>query len=177
MTSTLEQDILKVLEQTRDEIRANMEAKAINASGRTSESIHVETYDKGFRLVGGSDGQHDIADSPGIYGSDTAPIPTLEFGRDGGAVPRGFYYIIRQWSREKGIQFANESERNTFAFFVSRKIAREGTKRGRVHADVYGTPVANAKERIQAAIQASMSNTIKALFAGGEVTTLQGAFS
>ena len=33
-----------------------MEAKKINASGRTAASFRVEKYDKGFRLIGGGEG-------------------------------------------------------------------------------------------------------------------------
>lgn len=175
MANDLESEIIRVLEQTKEEIRANMSSRHINASGRTSASMRVERYADGLRLVGGTNGEHDISDSPGIYGSDTAPIPTLEFGRKGGKVPRGFYYIIKEWTREKGLNFATESERGTFAYFVARKIAREGTKRGRENADVYSTPVMNARERINTAVKASVQNTLAAALGGAKVTSLKGA--
>ncbi len=158
MASTLEQDIKRILEQTRDEIRANMESQRINASGRTSASIKVEEYDKGLRLVGGGQG--------------AAPVPTLEFGREGGKVPRGFYGIIRQWARDKGLVFATERERNTFAHFVARKIAREGTRRHEQHADVYSTPVEDAKERIKTAASRWFTQQINVT-----VTSIRGAFT
>lgn len=179
MSSTLEQEIWGILNQTKDEIRANMSSKHINATGRTSASIHVETFEKGVRLVGGSNDTHPVPDYP--YGSaeapDTAPIPTLEVGRQGGDVPRGFYYIIRQWSRDKGLTFASERERSTFAYFLARKIAREGTRRNKLHDDVYSTPVENAKERITKAARESMKNTLQAALGGVQVTSLRGAFS
>lgn len=177
MANTLEADIIRILNETKDQIRANMQSRGVNASGRTSASIRVEQYDGGVRLVGGLDARHDIQDSPNIYGSDTAPIPTLEFGRVGGKVPKGFYYIIRQWTKEKGLQFADEQERNTFAYFVARKIAREGTKRAYNNQDIYSTPTQIAKERINDLLQASLSNTIRAAIGGGKVTTLKGAFN
>lgn len=180
MANTLETDILRVLTDTKGEIQASMQAQRINASGRTSASIRVEVYDGGMRLVGGTNGRHDIATAPrvlGIYGSDTAPIPTLEFGREGGKVPRGFYYIIKQWSLEKGLRFASDSERGTFAYFVARKIAREGTRRNTNNADVYSTPVSNAKDRINAILQQSVAKTIRAAIGGENVTSLRGAFS
>ena len=43
-------------------------------------------------------------------------------------VPKGFYYIIREWSMAKGIPFASRSELNTFAHFTAKKIAEKGTK-------------------------------------------------
>ena len=179
MSSTLEQEIWGILNQTKDEIRANMSSKHINATGRTSASIHVETFEKGVRLVGGSNDTHPVADYP--YGSaeapDTAPIPTLEVGRQGGDVPRGFYYIIRQWSRDKGLSFSSERERNTFAYFLARKIAREGTRRNKLHEDIYSTPVENAKERITKAARESMTNTLQAVLGGVQVTSLRGAFT
>lgn len=177
MANTLEADIIRVLNETKDQIRANMQSRGVNASGRTSASIRVEPYEGGIRLVGGLDARHDIQDSPNIYGNETAPIPTLEIGRVGGKVPKGFYYIIRQWSREKGLTFADEQERNTFAYFVARKIAREGTKRAQNNLDIYSTPTQLAKERINNLLQASLSNTVRAAIGGEKVTTLKGAFN
>lgn len=176
MANTLESEIIKVLEQTKQEIRANMSSKRINASGRTSESLRVEKYADGLRLVGGTNGTHDITDSPSIYGSDTAPIPTLEFGRKGGKVPRGFYYIIKEWTREKGLSFADEGERSTFAFFVARKISREGTKRDKENADVYSTPVMSAKEKIENIFKSNLNNTLKAALTGARIINVRGAF-
>ena len=92
MANTLEADIIRILSETRDKIRANMDAQKVNASGRTSASIRVEPYEGGVKLVGGTDSDHKIEDYPAILGtldaSDTAPIPTLEVGRVGGNVPR-----------------------------------------------------------------------------------------
>lgn len=167
--------ITDVLVQTRDEIRANMDAKKINASGRTSASLRVERRGNKIVLVGGNNQTHTVHGD--IYGSDTAPIPTLEVGRNGGKVPRGFYYIIREWSREKGLSFANESERNTFAFFVARKIAREGTKRHLLPADVYSTPVQKAKERIEQIANENVRKTIRDAIGGIKVSTIATAFA
>lgn len=135
--------IIKILEDARNEIKDNMSAARINASGRTSDSMRVEQDDKGFRLMGGTNGTHGVGDGS-IYASDTAPIPTLEIGRAGGNVPKGFYYIIKEWSKEKGITFEKESERSTFAYFVAKKIAREGTARHVSPVDIYSTPVNKA---------------------------------
>lgn len=181
MALSLEGDILKVLEQLKQEIRINMQTQRVNASGRTSASLRVEKFDGGMRLVGGTEGTHPVPDYPAWRGTaeapDTAPIPTLEFGRQGGGVPRGFYYIIRKWSRAKGLQFRSESDRGTFAYFVTRKIAREGTHRNRDNADIYSTPVMNAKDRINEVVKASVQNTLRAALGGMNVTNLRGAFT
>lgn len=158
---TLEEQISSILEAARNEIRENMAAKGINASGRTSASLRVRTVDGHIQLVGGTDGVHALDN--GIQTSDTAPIPTLEIGREGGAVPRGFYYIIKEWSREKGIQFDKESERSTFAYFVAKKIAREGTMRHSLPEDVYSTPANKAVGRISEVVKTYAAGRIFAL--------------
>lgn len=180
MEKGIEDQIIAVLEQTKAEIQANMQARNINASGRTSASLRVEKYEGGIRLVGGTNGTHPIKDAPsvaGIYGSDTAPIPTLEFGRKRGGVPRGFYYIIREWTREKGLPFASESDRSTFAYFVARKIANEGTKRNTNPVDVYGTPVQTAIARINAILSDGMQTSLRAALQNVRASGLRGAFA
>lgn len=111
------------LERLKADIRATMEQKNINASHRTEKALNVYRYSGGVKLV--------------LDEAERAPLETLEVGRPGGAVPRGFYYIIKQWTIDKGISFANNSERCTFAYFVSKKIAREGTLRHHQPEDVY----------------------------------------
>ena len=64
MANELETQIIRILTETRDEIRANMEAKKINASGRTSASLRVEKFDGGYRLVGGMNTTHKVNDYP-----------------------------------------------------------------------------------------------------------------
>ena len=181
MANTLEADIIRILSETRDKICANMDAQKVNASGRTSASIRVEPYEGGVKLVGGTDSDHKIEDYPAILGtldaSDTAPIPTLEVGRVGGNVPRGFYYIIREWSREKGLNFQSESERGTFAYFVARKIALSGTKRSTAPLDIYSNPVEEAKAKINEILRESLSRTVRAALGGSSVKGLKGAFN
>ena len=185
MANALEQQILDILKQARDEIRVNMDARGVNASGRTSASVRVEKYDKGFRLIGGTNGTHPVTDYPRWKGTadaaDTAPIPTLEFGRGVSTktppVPRAFYYIIRQWTRDKGLNFSSETERSTFAYFLSRKIAREGTERARNHIDIYSTPVMNAKDRINVAVKTNVFKTLREAILQVKAASLQGAFT
>lgn len=131
--------ILTILERCRSVIATNMDTQNVNASGRTVGSLAVVSDDKGLRL--------------GLFGNSHAPLGTLEVGRAGGRVPAGFYQIIKQWTRDKGISFATESERGTFAYFVSRKIAREGTQRHRLPVDVYSTPTKAARNDIESVLR------------------------
>lgn len=158
---TLEQDILRILNDLKSQIQANMADKGINASGRTSRSFAVEKAEGGYRLVLKHDTQVAVDLSPrGMYlgriVAGVAPLQTLEIGRPAGKVPKGFYYIIKQWTRDKGLNFSKESERQTFSYFLARKIARKGTQRNTNHVNVYTIPVNRAKEEIQNDIRASI---------------------
>ena len=164
---TLEQDILSVLTQARNEIQANMQSKGINASGRTSRGFIVEKYDGGLRLVLRHDETATIQCAPRPpKGLDsvtvgTAPLNTLEVGIDGiKRPPRGFYYMIKQWTRDKGLQFTSESERQTFSYFTARKIVKFGTGRHRRPEQVYDIPVAKAQYNIRRDIRAAISGAM-----------------
>ena len=135
----IRQDIEAILERCKADIATNMETQGVNASGRTMGSLAVVSDGAGVRL--------------GLFGNSHAPLGTLEIGRAGGNVPAGFYEIIKQWTRDKGLQFANESERGTFAYFVARKIAREGTQRHRIPVDVYSTPAKAARNAIEGVLR------------------------
>ena len=143
--------IAQILETCKGQIQSNMASRNINASGRTSKSLQVERYAGGMRLIS--------------KGEKVAPFETVQYGRKAGKVPKGFYYIIKQWSREKGLTFSKESERSTFAYFLSRKIAREGTERHRTPDEqVYTPPVTEAVKAIRATIGANVVQIIR----GGE---------
>lgn len=77
------------------------------ASGKTIASLHVKLSENGGILWG------------------RQAFEVLESGRKGGKVPKGFYQIIQQWVKDKGIQV---DKPKTFSYFVARKIAREGTQ-------------------------------------------------
>lgn len=115
--------IRKELTRLKNVILANMKRENVNASHRTEKSLVVVDYPGGVKLA--------------FAAVDRAPMETLEVGRPGGAVPRGFYYIIKQWSIDKGIRFERESKRNTFAYFLSKRIAAEGTLRHAMPVDIY----------------------------------------
>lgn len=163
---SLEQTIFEALEQARHEILANMAAKNENASGRTSRGFRTETYAGGVRIVLAHEEFATIECKPNGEGSvqvGVAPLETLEIGKAAGKVPHGFYYIIKQWTRDKGIEFGKESERQTFAYFASRKIAKRGTRRSREHVQVYDIPAKKAERSIRTDIRAAIAAQIHAV--------------
>lgn len=125
--------IFEELEDLRKRIISNIDSTGRRASGRTSGSMHT-----------------DVSENRGILFGRMA-FGTLETGRKSGKVPAGFYQIIKQWVIDKGISFDSQSERNSFAYLVSRKIAKEGTQlyRTGAEADVYTTEVPETIERIK----------------------------
>ena len=152
------QNIAQILLQARDEIRANMQSKGINASGRTSAALQVRQNGSRIELV--------------KVAGDNAPFGTLQYGRAGGIVPRGFYEILKQWSRDKGLSFSSEQERGTFAYFLARKIAREGTKRHRSpRTDIYDEPLAKAVDGVRQEARKCVIDGIKAVLESGYTDT------
>lgn len=125
--------VFEELEDLRKRIISNIDSSGRRASGRTSESMRT-----------------DVSENRGVLFGRMA-FGTLETGRKPGKVPVGFYQIIKQWVIDKGISFDSQSERNSFAYLVSRKIAREGTQlyRTGAEADVYTTEVPETIERIK----------------------------
>lgn len=110
------------LEELKQRIIANHERAGQVASGRTRASLRVEMSKDGGVLWG------------------RKPFGTLETGRKPGKVPKGFYGIILQWVKDKGISVENPE---TFAYFVSRKIAAEGTALYRIggRTDIYSNEI------------------------------------
>lgn len=145
-TIEIELAVMRALENAKAQIQANMEAKNINASGRTSRSFRVERYDGGARLVMGGEPYR------------TAPLPTLEVGRPPGNVPGGFVTtkagvldvsktfkaILIQWAKDKGLGDIGWGR----ATMMGRKIATQGTNRFANHEDVYTTVVMETAEGV-----------------------------
>lgn len=125
--------VFEELEDLRKRIISNIDSSGRRASGRTSESMRT-----------------DVSEDRGVLFGRMA-FGTLETGRKPGKVPVGFYQIIKQWVIDKGISFDSQSERNSFAYLVSRKIAREGTQLYRRGADidVYTAEVPETISRIK----------------------------
>lgn len=130
--SQTKQILSEELESLRKRIIERHIAAGQKASGRTISSLSVTVND----------------DEGTLYGRKAFGV--LETGRRGGKVPKGFYKIIQQWVKDKGLSFSNVRERNTFAYFVSRKIAAEGTRlhRSGVTEDIYSTEIEKTVEAI-----------------------------
>ncbi len=108
------QMLTETLEGVKAAIIQNMSAKKRNASGRSIRSLRVEVL--------GNVGY--------LWGSQS--FMTMETGRAGGRVPKGFHKIIEQWIRDKGISvYATstnpEANIRSAAYFIAKKIASEGT--------------------------------------------------
>jgi hypothetical protein len=73
---------------------------------------------------------------------------TLEVGRKGGKIPYNFKDILIKWAKAKGISFQNDRQRNSWAYFVAKKIAREGTLRHKKNVDIFTTPLKDLDDRI-----------------------------
>lgn len=130
--SQTKQVLSEELESLRKRIIERHIAAGQKASGRTISSLSVTVND----------------DEGTLYGRKAFGV--LETGRRGGKVPKGFYKIIQQWVKDKGFSFSSVRERNTFAYFVSRKIAAEGTRlhRSGVTEDIYSTEIEKTVEAI-----------------------------
>lgn len=103
-----------IMSSSRTSIADAIVSEGAYASGRTTASLHSEVVE--------GDGEV----SARLYGRQA--FHTLERGRAGGRVPRGFRHIIREWMQDKGIDMGSDTRNNSFAYFVARKIALEGTK-------------------------------------------------
>jgi len=151
--SALSDYIKKELEAAGNEIKTALSEGKINASGRSSEGFRVRVTDTRAQLYYSRDG-------------GGAPLLTLEQGRAAGAVPRNFTEIIEQWSRDKGIRFADEKERRRFAGAVGYgKIKRFGY--GRPSPPRYGSRTYNwtlvvegAAERLKETLPSYTKNYI-----------------
>lgn len=136
-----------ILNLAKDAILAEMDAKDINASGRTAKSFEVVKYDNGVRLQMGGTGER------------TAPLETLEIGRPGGNVPGGFRTtkagvqdvsntfkaILVQWAKDKGIQDFGWGA----ATMLGRRIAADGTLRHSNPTNVYSEAVIRAANEVR----------------------------
>ena len=142
------QDIVfEELEDLRKRIIANIAGTGRTASGSTADSMHTEKTKQGATLLG------------------RAAFGALETGRKPGNVPAGFYQIIRQWVIDKGFSFDSLSERNSFAYLVSRKIAREGTLlyRNGANGDVYSHEIPDTVDKIKERVGTLMRVNVESI--------------
>lgn len=132
------------LESLRQRIIENHLRAGQKASGRTVASLHVETDNDGGILFG------------------RKAFGTLETGRRGGKVPKGFYHIIYQWMQDKGIQVEKPK---SFAYLVARKIAREGTKLYRQGGrdDIYSNEIPKTTENVLSRITGLLAASVESI--------------
>lgn len=123
----LKQIVEAKLKAAISKIQDNLESTGTNASGRTSQSLRLESSDYGFI----------------IYGRKA--FATVETGRMAGGIPKGFNDIIKQWIKDKGISVTqipykrkesqnwrpkysvNERSLNIAAGAISFNIKKNGT--------------------------------------------------
>lgn len=118
------------LERIKKRIIEQMAANNRNASGKSVKSLRVETT--------GVDGV--------LWGKRNFMV--METGRKGGRVPYGFTSIIAQWIQDKGISVFNRP--HSAAWFIARKIAKEGTSLHRmgVQQDIYSKVIREEFEKL-----------------------------
>lgn len=121
------------LTQLKNDVIKRHEQAGQVASGKTSRSFNVvNVSDKGGQLDG------------------LAYVGVLERGRRGGKVPAGFQQILKDWATAKGITFESQQKFNTWAYFVSKKIQKEGTAlfRSGQQKDIFTTPIQQLEKRL-----------------------------
>ena len=69
--------------------------------------------------------------------------------------------MIKQWTRDKGLSFATEGERQRFSYFAARKIAAHGTKRRTNPEDVWSTPLRKAEEQLRTDIRMYITGAVQ----------------
>lgn len=162
----LTQKVVEILENAKSRIQQNMSSNGINASGRTSESLRVEVYDGGVRLVAG--------------GERVAPFFTLETGRPGGKVPKKFNSIIELWIADKGISvkqvpYKRQPSENwqpkytvevrslkLAAGAIAHSIAERGTQRFREPKNyIYSPVIEDVKKQLSLSILLTIKQAIK----------------
>ena len=151
--------------QLKERIIANMQAQGAVASGKTIRSLQVVT-----------DG-----DSVALISAQQMPFWTLEKGRAGGAIPRGFADIIYEWMKVKGVHgdpipyltdrqhkyTAQERGDRSLAWVISKSIKRKGTKlfqqggRDTIYSQEIPKTIEAIQMKLSALLQSSVTRTIE----------------
>lgn len=90
----------------------------------------------------------------------------LEGGRKGGRVPVGFYKIILDWVKERGIEDVNgKYKQSSVAWFIANKIREDGSKMYRDHTfqDIFSKAVKDEIDSIELEISTAVSSEIEYL--------------
>lgn len=121
--------------QLRDEIREEISKKGLRASGRTQDSLRV------------------YVDGNTVVLEGRAFFPALQYGSSAWKGTTGirctfneFKAIIRDWVRDKGLNFGQHKEHERVVGAITASIIRNGTKvhREGQRLDVYDTLINEA---------------------------------
>lgn len=137
-------NLRKHIETLKSDIIIQIDKSGVSATGKTKKGFEVKTTETNGQLIGYS------------Y------VGVLERGRRGGKVPTGFRDILLRWAQAKGISFSDSKQANQWAYFVSKKIQREGTalyRSGRTN-DIFTTPINNLYKNLEQDIFNEIKNTI-----------------
>ena len=116
-----QEDLLALADLAVRMFREMLESKGNNASRRLTNSLQTDLIENGVQVI--------TTDAPYWKYVNAGYRPATA------AEKRGrLYGAILQWSRDKGINFATETERKTFAYFVAKKIDEGGYMQNRQSA-------------------------------------------
>ena len=141
MQRNLDIDITAMVSALYEEILRAYDAGNFNASGKTRSKFELRKVNNAhFQILGAN------------------IINILQTGRRPGKVPYNFIAMIEQWARAKGLSITR-----TQAFFIARKIQREGTRTYRTggHRDIINEAVKRAvQDNIFALINIKYKNLL-----------------
>lgn len=154
--------VLDCLERVRVRIWSNIDTTGTKASGKTQESLWIESTPTGGRLWG------------------RPYFQSVETGRPAGRVPFNFVAIIKQWIIDKGIsvkQVAYKTSRqhkysvqerslNMAAGAIAHSIETTGTQlfksggRHDIYSDVIAEEVAQLRKDLAVSVAETLSQTL-----------------
>lgn len=145
--------IIRHVENIRNGISQNMASQGRNATGNSVKSLLVvpDVSAVGASLTGGPQ------------------WASMQYGRGPGKVPANFTEIIKQWVRAKGISLSGAGsemqKQNRFAFLVTRKIMREGTRlyRNKGYNDIYDSLIEEEVKKLSQEAQGMLEIHVEKL--------------
>jgi hypothetical protein len=133
----------KELNTLKSDIKDRHIKEGQRVTGKTIGTLRTETQDMSGQLLGAE------------Y------IGVLEKGRKGGKVPSDFKKKLVEWAKAKGITFGSQTELNRFAYFLSKRIQKEGTLTNKHNKDIFTTPIDEFTKRLLKEISAFYVSEIK----------------